>query len=127
MTTTSASSVTEGGEGAWRSFPALFLPITSFQYMGLLTFILLSVVDVVFSAYLIFGAGGYVEGNPLLAWASEGLFLFIVAGLAVKIIGIGMLVLLVSFANRFFTLAGDSVVVAAIGTTLALFLLMLVL
>jgi hypothetical protein len=95
--------------------------------MGLLTFLLLSVVDIVFSAYLIFGTGGYVEGNPVLAWASEGLFLFIVAGLAIKAIGIGILALLISVANHFFTLAGDTVVVAAVGTTMALFLAMLVL
>lgn len=112
---------------ARRSSPVLYRPITSFQLMGLLTFLLLSLVDILFSAYLIFGTGDYVEGNPVLAWASESLLLFIVAGLAVKAVGIGVLALLVSVANHFLTLAGDAVVVAAVGTTMGLFLLMLVL
>ena len=115
------------GEAVWPSAPAPCPPITSFQYMGLFTFLLLSVADVAVSAYLIFGAGGYVEGNPLLAWASGGPLLFVAAALAIKAIGIAVLALLVSCANHFFTLAGDSVVVAAVGTTMALFLVMLVL
>lgn len=127
MTATSAVRFASERAGVGRLFPVLDRPITSFQRRGLLTFLILSLVDVVFSAFLIFGTGGYVEGNPVLAWASEGLLLFIVAGLAIKTIGIGLLVLLVSLANHFFTLAGDSVVVAAIGTTTGLFLLMLIL
>lgn len=127
MAATSAGRVTRERSGIWRLSPDLLRPITSFQYRGLLTFLILSVVDVVFSAFLIFGTGGYVEGNPVLAWAGESLLLFVVAGLALKAIGVGMLALLVSFANYFFTIGGDTVVIAAIGTTMALFLLMLIL
>jgi hypothetical protein len=59
--------------------------------------------------------------------ASAFTTIFIVAGLAVKAAGIGVLSLLVSVADHFLTLAGDAVVVAAVGTTMGLFLLMLVL
>lgn len=104
-----------------------FLPLTRFQRAGLLGYLLVSAVDVVLSALLFFGGnGGYVEANPLLAWATEGLLLFLVAVLAVKAIGAGLLALLASFANRFCTLAGDAVVLAAVCTTMALFLLELV-
>jgi hypothetical protein len=119
----SAGGATKGGEWTWRSSRDLFQPITSVQYSGLLVFLVLSAVDVGLSAFLIFVAGGYVEGNPVLAWASEGLFLFLVAGMVVKAIGTGLLALLVSFANRFFTRAGDAVVLAALGTTIAILLL----
>ena len=115
------------GGVARRPFPSLFRPITAFQWRGLLAFLLLSVADIAISAVLIFGTGDYIEGNPVFAWAAEGLLLFIVAGLAVKTIGVGLLVLLVSAANHFFTLAGDSVVLAALGTTTTLLFLMLLL
>jgi hypothetical protein len=127
MTITSARGATKTGDVAWAGFPVPGRPITPFQRRGLLAFLVVSVIDVAISAFLIFGTGGYVEANPLLAWASGGLLLFVVAGLAVKTIGLGLLVLLVSLANHFFTLAGDSVVVAAVGTTTALFVLMLLL
>jgi len=92
-------------------------PITPVQLAALFVFLLLSVVDVVLSTYLIFGAGGYVERNPLLAWASGSTLSFIPAAMGVKAIGAGWLALLVSFANRFSTLAGHAVLAAAIGTT----------
>ncbi|MEN6517966.1 MAG: hypothetical protein ABFC38_07200 [Methanospirillum sp.] len=104
-----------------------FLPLTRLQRAGLFGFLLVSAVDVVLSALLFFGGGGgYVEANPLLAWASGGLFLFLVAVLAVKAIGVGLIAVLVSFANRFCTLAGDAVLFAALCTTLALFIMELV-
>ncbi len=62
----------------------------------------------------------------MLAWATEGLFLFLVAVVAVKAIGAGLIAVLVSFANRFCTLASDAVLLAAVCTTTALFLLELV-
>jgi energy-converting hydrogenase Eha subunit B len=102
-------------------------PLTRLQRAGLLGFLFVSAVDVVLSALLFFGGGGgYVEANPVLAWASEGLLLFLVAVLAVKAIGAGVIALLVSFANRFCTLAGDAVLFAALCTTTALFVLELV-
>jgi hypothetical protein len=101
--------------------------LTRLQRAGLLGFLVVSAVDVVLSAFLFFGgSGGYVEANPVLAWASGGLSLFLVAVLAVKVIGAGLIALLVSFANRFSTLAGDAVLFAALGTSTALFLLELV-
>lgn len=103
------------------------LPLTSPQRSALLGFLIVSAIDVVLSVALFFGGGGgYVEANPVLAWASEGLLLFLVTVLAVKAIGAGMLALLTSFANRFCTLAGDAVLLAALGTTTALFLLELI-
>lgn len=95
--------------------------------MGLVAFLVVSAVDVLLSAFLFFGAGGgYVEANPVLAWATEGLALFLVALLAVKAIGIGLIAVLVSIANRFSTLAGDAALFAALCTTTALFVLELV-
>lgn len=99
----SAGGAAKGGEWTWQSSRYLFQPITSVQYKGLLVFLILSAVDVGLSAFLIFVAGGYVEGNPVLAWASEGLFLFLVAGMVVEAIGSGLLALPVFPANRFFT------------------------
>ena len=102
-------------------------PLTRLQRFGLLGFLFVSAVDVVLSAYLFFGAdAAYVEANPVLAWATEGLLLFLVAVLAVKAIGAGLIAVLVSFANRFCTLAGDAVLFAALCTTTALFGLELV-
>lgn len=104
-----------------------FIPFTRLQQVGLLGFLFVSAVDVVLSAFLFFGGGGeYVEANPVLAWASGGLFLFLVAVLAVKAIGAGLIVVLISFANRFCTLAGDAVLFAAVCTTTALFVAELV-
>ena len=98
-------------------------PITQLQRAGLLAFLAVSAVDVALSAFLFFGAGGYVEANPLLAWATEGLLLFLVAVLGVKAIGAGLIAVLVSIANRFCTLAGDAVLFAALCTTTTLFVL----
>ncbi len=104
------------------SLSSWLLPLTRLQRAGLLGFLFVSAVDVILSALLFFGGGGgYVEANPVLAWASEGLFLFLVAVLAVKAIGAGLIAVLVSFANRFCTLAGDAVLFAALCTTTALF------
>lgn len=110
-----------------RPLPSRLISLTRLQRVGLLGFLFVSAVDVVLSAYLFFGGGGgYVEANPVLAWATEGLFLFLVAVLAVKAIGAGLIAVLVSFANRFCTLAGDAVLFAALCTTTALFVLELV-
>lgn len=98
-------------------------PITRLQRAGLLAFLAVSAVDIVLSAFLFFGAGGFVEANPLLAWATEGLLLFLVAVLGVKAIGAGLIAVLVSIANRFCTLAGDAVLFAALCTTTSLFVL----
>jgi hypothetical protein len=111
-----------------RSLQSLRLPpLTRLQRVGLLGFLFVSAIDVALSAYLFFGAdAAYVEANPVLAWASGGLFLFLVSVVAVKAIGAGLIAVLVSFANRFCTLAGDAVLFAALGTTTVLFLLELV-
>jgi len=104
------------------SLRSRLLSFTRLQRAGLLGFLFVSAIDVVLSAFLFFGGGGgYVEANPLLAWASGGLFLFLVAVLAVKAIGAGLIVVLVSFANRLCTLAGDAVLFAALCTTMVLF------
>ena len=111
-----------GSEDFLSSFAARFRPLTRLQRIGLLGFLLASAIDVVLSALLFFGGdGGFVEANPVLAWATESLLLFLAAVLAAKAIGIGLLALLASFANRFCTLAGDAVVFAALCTTTALF------
>jgi hypothetical protein len=116
------------GDGRVGSFlQSRLLPLTRVQRAGLVGFLLVSGVDTVLSAYLFFGAeSGFVEANPVLAWATEGLFLFLVAVVGVKAIGAGLIAVLVSFANRFCTLAGDAVLLAALSTTAALFLLELV-
>jgi energy-converting hydrogenase Eha subunit B len=102
-------------------------PLTRLQQAGLIGFLFVSAIDVALSAFLFFGGdGAYVEANPVLAWASGGLLLFLVAVLAVKAIGVGLIAVLVAFANRFCTLAGDAVLFAALGTTTVLFLLELV-
>lgn len=123
-----ASDPNETGDGPPGSFlQSWLLPLTRLQRAGLLGFLLVSAVDVVLSAYLFFGAdAAFVEANPLLAWATEGVLLFLVAVLAVKAIGAGLIAILVSFANRFCTLAGDAVLFAALCTTTALFVLELV-
>jgi energy-converting hydrogenase Eha subunit B len=97
--------------------------MTRLQRTGLLGFLAVSGVDIVLSAFLFFGAGGYVEANPLFAWATGGILLFLVAVLGVKVIGAGLIAVLVSIANRFCTLAGDAVLFAALGTTTTLFVL----
>jgi hypothetical protein len=103
------------------------ISLTRLQRVGLLGFLFVSAIDVVLSAYLFFGAdAAYVEANPVLAWATEGLLLFLVAVLGVKAIGAGLIAVLVSFANRFCTLAGDAVLFAALCTTTVLFVLELV-
>lgn len=116
------------GDGRVGSFlQARLLPLTRLQRAGLVGFLLVSVVDAVLSAYLFFGAErAFVEANPVLAWATEGLLLFLVAVAGVKAIGAGLIAMLVSFANRFCTLAGDAVLLAALSTTTALFLLELI-
>ncbi|MEN6342783.1 MAG: hypothetical protein ABFC89_09520 [Methanospirillum sp.] len=129
MTEASAASEAIGpGSGRPGSPLRSFLsPLTRLQRAGLFGFLFVSVVDVVLSAFLFFGGGDvYVEANPLLAWATGGLTLFLVAVTAVKAIGAGLLAVLVSFANRFSTLAGDAVMLAALGTTTALFVMELV-
>jgi hypothetical protein len=109
------------------SFSGLFRPLTRFQRTGLLGFLLASGFDVVLSALLFFGGGGaFVEANPVLAWATESILLFLAAVLAVKAIGAGLLALLASLANNFSTLAGDAVLFAALFTTAALFIMELV-
>ncbi len=109
------------------SLQSWLLPLTRLQRVGLLGFLFVSAIDVVLSAYLFFGAdAAYVEANPVLAWATEGLLLFLVAVLGVKAIGAGLIAVLVSFANRFCTLAGDAVLFAALCTTTVLFVLELV-
>lgn len=119
--------VAPGGGGSVSFLQSRLLPLTRLQRAGLLGFLLVSAVDVVLSAYLFFGAdAAFVEANPLLAWATEGVLLFLVAVLAVKAIGAGLIALLVSFANRFCSLAGDAVLFAALCTTTALFVLELV-
>jgi hypothetical protein len=116
------SSVPEDGRPG--SFLESWLrPITRLQRAGLLAFLAVSVVDIALSAFLFFGAGGYVEANPLLTWATEGLLLFLVAVLGVKAIGAGLIAVLVLVANRFCTLAGDAVLFAALCTTTTLFVL----
>lgn len=116
------------GDGRVGSFlQSRLLPLTRLQRAGLAGFLLVSGVDAVLSAYLFFGAkSAFVEANPLLAWATEGLLLFLVAVAGVKAIGVGLIALLVSFANRFCALAGDAVLLAALSTTTVLFLLELV-
>ena len=102
----------------------LLPPLTSLQRQGLLAFLVLSGVDVVLSTYLFFGSGGqYVELNPVLAWATGSLSLFLMAVLGTKAIGAVLLALLASFGNRFCRLAGDAVVISALCTTTALFLI----
>jgi len=109
------------------SLRSLLSPLTRLQRAGLFGFLFVSAVDVLLSTVLFFGGGGaYVEANPLLAWATGGLTLFLVAVTAVKAIGAGLLAVLVSFANRFSTFAGDAVMLAALGTTTALFVMELV-
>ncbi len=116
------------GDGRVGSFlQSRLLPLTRLQQAGLIGFLLVSAVDAVLSAYLFFGAeNGFVEANPVLAWATEGLLLFLVAVAGVKAIGAGLIAMLVSFANRFCTLAGDAVLLAALSTTMVLFLLELI-
>jgi hypothetical protein len=127
MTITPASRITRGEGWAWRSSSDLFRLLTSIQFMGLIAFLILSAIDVVISTFLFFGGGGgFIEANPVLAWASEDLFVFLAAVLAVKAIGAGALALLASFGNHFSTLVGDATVLAAVCTTMALFLLQLI-
>lgn len=116
------------GDGRVGSFlQSRLLPLTRLQRAGLVGFLLVSAVDAVLSAYLFFGAeSAFVEANPVLAWATEGLLLFLVAVAGIKAIGAGLIAVLVSFANRFCTLAGDAVLLAALSTTTALFLLELI-
>lgn len=103
-------------------FSDRFAPLTPSQKGGLLTFLVLSGLDVAVSCHLLFGgAGGVVEANPALAWAAGGLLLFLVAAPCLKAIGAGLLALLVSLVNRRSTLGGELVVLTAVGTTAALF------
>lgn len=106
---------------------ALLFPLTRLQRSGLVGLLIVSAIDIALSSLLFFGPeGGFVEANPLLAWAAGGLLLFLVVVLAAKAIGIGLIALLISFANRFGTLAGDAVLLAALCTTMVFFLLELV-
>jgi hypothetical protein len=123
VTTASAIGVVEGGVWAPWSFPYLFRPLTSIQRKGLLAFVILSAVDVCISAFLFFGGGGgYVEENPVIAWATGSLFLFLAVMLVAKAIGTGLLALLASLGNSGCTIAGDASILATVGTTVALFL-----
>lgn len=118
MTITPPGEFAEGGWWARWSFRDLLRPITSIQFKGLLVFLILSATDVILSVYLIYGAGGgYVEGNPVLAWASGALKIFLVVTLAVKVLGAGLIALMVSIANHISTLVGNATVLAAVGTT----------
>ena len=97
-------------------------PLTTSQELGLLTFIVLSFLDLAVSCHLFYGtAEGIVEANPALAWAAGGTALFLVAALGLKAIGTGLLALLASLVNRHSPLGGELVVLSAVGTTAALF------
>lgn len=124
-----AVPVEEGGSerGLGAFLRSHLRPLTRVQRVALIGFLLISAIDVLLSTALFFGAGGdFVEANPLLAWATEGFSLFLVTVLAVKAIGAGLLALLTSFANRLCNYAGDTVLLAALSTTTALFLIELV-
>ncbi len=129
MEAASAEIGSEGGADLQQdpSFPSWSRPYSRIQRVGLIAFLFVSIVDIALSAFLFFGGdGGYVEANPVLAWATGGFAIFLVAVVAVKAIGLGLVALLVAIANRVGTLAGDAVIFAALCTTTALFLLELV-
>ena len=103
-------------------FSDRFAPLTTSQKGGLLTFLVLSALDIAVSGHLLFGGGGaIVEANPVLAWSTGGVLLFLVTAPCLKAIGAGLLALLVSLVNRRSTLCGELVVLTAVGTTAALF------
>ena len=108
-------------------FSDRFAPLTTSQKGGLLTFLVLSALDVAVSGHLLFGgSGAIVEANPALAWSTGGALLFLVAAPSLKAIGAGLIALLVSLVNRRSTLGGELVVLTAVGTTAALFVVELV-
>jgi hypothetical protein len=84
---------------------------------------LLSVFDIAVSCHLFYGrSDGFVEANPVLAWAAGGLLLFVVAVSSVKAIGGGLLAILVSLTNRYSVVGGDLVVLSAVCATAGLFM-----
>lgn len=109
------------------SSPSRFRPLTPFQQTGILAFLVISAFDVVISSHLFFGgSGAYIEANPLLAWSSGSLVLFLAVILSAKSIGATLITVMASFANHYRSVVGDVTVFSAVGTTTALFLYMLV-
>lgn len=119
---TSAGATSRGEAWTWRIPRALFPPLTSIQVRCLLAYAILSAADVVISTYLFFnGSGDFVESNPLLAWATKSLLLFVVVALAAKALGASLLALLASFGNSFGRIFGDVTVLVALITTTTFF------
>ena len=108
------------------SSPSRFRPLTPLQQTGTPASFVIPAFDVVISSHPLFCARGpYIEANPLLAWSSGSLVLFLAIILSAKSIGATLIAVMASFANHYRSVAGDATVFSAVGTTTALFLHML--